>query len=185
MKEDPTLDAVARAWFKRLEDGEPAVRARWQQFRDVSLAEFEAVYRVLGVAFDDANGESFYEDKMPEILELCAARGLSTVSEGALVIELPGEKTPLLLKTQDGTTLYATRDLAAALYRFRTYHFARSLYVVDRGQSLHFKQLFAVPSACSASTGPGAASTCRSAWSGSAVARPRPGARSAARAGSC
>ncbi len=143
MKEEPGLDAVARSWFKRLEDGEPAARARWQQFRDVSLAEFEAVYRVLGVAFDDANGESFFEDKMPEILELCAARGLSTVSEGALVIELPGEKTPLLLKTQDGTTLYATRDLAAALYRHRTYGFARSLYVVDRGQSLHFKQLFA------------------------------------------
>lgn len=143
MKVEDGLDAEARAWFKRLEDGDPAARSRWQQFRDVSLAEFEAVYRQLGVAFDDSRGESFYEDKMQEILGLCAERGLSTVSDGALVIELPGEKTPLLLKTSDGTSLYATRDLAAALFRYRTYQFARSLYVVDRGQSLHFKQLFA------------------------------------------
>ncbi|MEZ4399819.1 MAG: arginine--tRNA ligase [Kofleriaceae bacterium] len=143
MKEEAGLDAVARAWFKRLEDGEPGARARWQQFRDVSLAEFEAVYQTLGVAFDDTNGESFYEDKMPEVLELVAAQGLSSESDGALVVELAGEKVPLLLKTTDGTTLYATRDLAAALYRWRQYQFARSLYVVDRGQSLHFKQLFA------------------------------------------
>ena len=142
MKEDPSLEADARAWFKRLEDGEPEARARWKQFRDVSLAEFEAVYQDLGVEFDDWSGESFYEDKMPEVLQLIADKQLSVESEGALVIELPGEKTPLLLKTRDGTTLYATRDLAAALHRWRTYHFDRSLYVVDRGQSLHFRQLF-------------------------------------------
>ena len=143
MKDDASLEGEARQWFKRLEDGEPAARARWQEFRDVSLAEFADVYRLLGVEFDDVNGESFYEDKMPEVLALIAARELSSVSDGALVVQLEGEKTPLLLKTTDGTTLYATRDLAAALYRWRTYAFARSLYVVDRGQSLHFRQLFA------------------------------------------
>ena len=143
MKDDPALEAEGRAWFKRLEDGEPAVRARWQEFKDTSLAEFAKVYQLLGVEFTRVRGESFYEDKMPEILELLAARGLSSESEGALVVELPGEKTPLLLKTRDGTTLYATRDLAAALDRWREFQFVRSLYVVDRGQSLHFKQLFA------------------------------------------
>jgi arginyl-tRNA synthetase len=143
VKADPTLDGVGRAWFKRLEDGDVAVRARWQQFRDTSYAEFRRVYDLLGVEFDDVRGESFYEDKMPAIVALIEARGLSTVSDGALVMELPGEKTPLLLKTTDGTTLYATRDLAAARFRWDSHHFARSLYVVDRGQSLHFRQLFA------------------------------------------
>ena len=143
MKDDPELEQAARTWFKRLEDGEPQARARWQQFRDVSLAEFEGVYRTLGIEFDDVGGESFYEDKMGEILELLAARGLLSESDGAQVVQLEGEKTPLLIKTRDGTTLYATRDLAAALYRWRTYGFARSLYVVDRGQAMHFRQLFA------------------------------------------
>jgi len=143
MKTDESLAGEARTWFKRLEDGEPAARAQWKTFRDVSLAEFEGAYRMLGVAFDDVNGESFYEDKMAEVLDLIASQDRSSESEGALVMQLPGEKTPLLLKTTDGTTLYATRDLAAALYRWRTYHFTRSLYVVDRGQSLHFRQLFA------------------------------------------
>ena len=143
MEEDGSLEAVARAWFKRLEDGEPAARTRWKQFRDVSLAEFEGVYRTLGIEFDDTGGESFYEDKMGEILALLEARQLLSESEGALVVQLEGEKAPLLIKTGDGTTLYATRDLAAALYRWRTYHFARSLYVVDRGQAHHFRQLFA------------------------------------------
>ena len=143
MKEDAALEGVARAWFKRLEDGDAEARARWQQFRDVSLAEFEGVYRMLGIEFDDVGGESFYEDKMAEVLAMLEAQQLLTESEGAQVVVLPGEKTPLLIKTGDGTTLYATRDLAAALYRWRTYHFARSLYVVDRGQALHFRQLFA------------------------------------------
>lgn len=144
MKTDPTLDGEGRAWFKRLEDGEPKVRARWQQFRDTSWREFERVYQLLGVEFTFVTGESEYEDKMPEILAMLEEKGLVSESEGAQVVQIAGEKTPMLIKTKDGTTLYATRDLAAALYRFRQYGFARSLYVVDRGQSLHFKQLFAV-----------------------------------------
>ena len=144
MKTDPTFEGEGRAWFKRLEAGEPAVRARWQQFRDTSWREFERVYRLLGVEFTFVTGESEYEDKMPEILAMLEEKGLVSESDGAQVVQIVGEKTPMLIKTKDGTTLYATRDLAAALYRFRQYAFARSLYVVDRGQSLHFKQLFAV-----------------------------------------
>ncbi len=142
MKTDDSLEPEARNWFKRLEAGDPDVRARWQQFRDISMAEFDRAYVSLGVGFDDAGGESFYEDKMPEIVEQLDARGLLTESDGATVVQLPDEKTPLLIKTTDGTSLYATRDLAAALHRHRQYGFERSLYVVDRGQALHFRQLF-------------------------------------------
>jgi len=144
MKEDAALESEARAWFKRLEGGEPEARRLWQLFKDVSWAEFEAIYDRLGIRFDEVRGESAYEAEMPGVIELLARQGLSSESQGALVVEIPGEKTPLLLRTGDGTTLYATRDLAAAIYRWETYHFDRSLYVVDRGQALHFKQLFAV-----------------------------------------
>jgi len=140
IKANPELDREARLWFKRLEDGEPEVRAVWQRFRDISWAEFEEVYDALGIHFDEVRGESAYDPDMHGVLE--ELRPLITESEGAQVVELEGEKTPILLKTQDGTTLYATRDVAAAKYRWTTYHFARSLYVVDRGQALHFRQLF-------------------------------------------
>ncbi|MCA9680414.1 MAG: arginine--tRNA ligase [Kofleriaceae bacterium] len=144
MKTQPELNDEARGWFKKLEDGDPEARALWQQFRDVSWAEFQAAYDQLGVQFDEVRGESAYEADMPKVIELLEAKGLTSISEGALVVEIPGEKTPLLLRTGDGTTLYATRDLASAIYRWETYGFDRSLYVVDRGQGLHFKHLFAV-----------------------------------------
>ncbi|MGE0396393.1 MAG: arginine--tRNA ligase [Kofleriaceae bacterium] len=140
IKANPELDREARLWFKRLEDGEPEVRALWQRFRDISWAEFDEVYKALGIEFDEVRGESAYDPDMPGVLE--ELRPLITESEGAQVVELEGEKTPILLKTQDGTTLYATRDVAAAKYRWNTFHFTRSLYVVDRGQALHFRQLF-------------------------------------------
>jgi arginyl-tRNA synthetase len=144
MKDDPALEAEGRAWFKRLEDGEAAARRLWQGFKDVSWRELAAVYDRLGIRFDEVRGESAYEADMPVVIEMLAARGLTSESQGALVVEIPGEKTPLLLRTRDGTTLYATRDLAAAIHRWNAYHFDRSLYVVDRGQGLHFRQLFAV-----------------------------------------
>lgn len=142
MKEDPALEQEGRDWFKRLEDGDPAARGLWQRFRDVSWAEFQSVYEILGITYEEVRGESAYEPDMPRIFETLAARGLSTESQGALVVELPDEKTPILLRTRDGTTLYATRDVAAAEYRWNHHHFTRSLYVVDRGQALHFRQLF-------------------------------------------
>jgi arginyl-tRNA synthetase len=142
MKTDPELNTVARGWFKRLEDGDAEARALWQKFRDISMAEFMTAYELLGVHFDHDGGESFYEDKMPEVLKMLEAKNLLVESEGATVVWLPDEKDPLLIKTKDGTTLYATRDLASALYRKRTWNFDRSLYVVDRGQSTHFRQVF-------------------------------------------
>ena len=140
MKQNPELEQQGRMWFKRLEDGDPEARALWQTFRDVSWAEFQSVYDLLGIVFDEVRGESAYEPDMPRVLAELAP--LMTESQGAQVVELEGEKTPILLKTKDGTTLYATRDVAAAQYRWNTYHFTRSLYVVDRGQALHFRQLF-------------------------------------------
>jgi arginyl-tRNA synthetase len=143
MESDPTLEPEARQWFARLEQGDRDARAMWQRFRDISWAEFQTVYQLLGITFDEVRGESAYEPDMPRVIEELAQKGLSSESDGALVVVLPGEKTPLLLKTKDGTTLYATRDIAAAQYRWSTYHFTRSLYVVDRGQALHFRQLYA------------------------------------------
>lgn len=142
MKTNPELEQQGRDWFKRLESGDPDARALWQKFRDVSWAEFASVYEMLGIEFDEVRGESAYEPDMPRVLAELRAQGLITESQGAQVVELEGEKTPIILETKDGTTLYATRDIAAAEYRWTTYHFTRSLYVVDRGQALHFRQLF-------------------------------------------
>jgi arginyl-tRNA synthetase len=144
MKTDPSIEPQGRQWFKRLEDGDPEARALWQRFRDISWAEFSSVYDMLGIVFDEVRGESAYEPDMPRVIAELTAKGLVTESQGALVVEMEGEKIPLMLKTKDGTTLYATRDIAAAQYRWNTHHFARSLYVVDRGQGLHFKQLYKV-----------------------------------------
>jgi arginyl-tRNA synthetase len=143
-KEDPAVFEEGKAWFLRLEEGDPEARALWQRFRDVSLAEFDNVYHELGTAFDDVRGEADFLPDMPAVLEMLEEKGLSAVSEGALVVPLDDlAMPPLLLRKRDGATLYATRDLAAAMYRWRTYQFDRSLYVVAREQGLHFKQLFA------------------------------------------
>lgn len=145
MEADPSLADEGRAWFAKLEQGDPEARAIWQRFRDVSWSEFEEVYRELGIEYQEVKGESEFEADIPQVLALLDQLGLTAVSEGALVVPLDDLNVPpLLLRKQDGATLYATRDLAAAMYRMRAYDFDRSLYVVDRGQSLHFKQLFAV-----------------------------------------
>lgn len=145
-KQDPSLDDRARAWFKRLEDGEEGARALWRRCVDLSMEEFAAVYERLGVAFDHVTGESFYEDKMPAVIEDLRARGLLEESEGAQVVRVdePGDEKevpPCLVVKSDGATLYATRDLAAAQYRHDAFAFDRALYLVDAGQSMHFEQL--------------------------------------------
>ncbi len=140
--EQPELQDRARACFKSLEDGEAESRRLWKLFRDVSLAEFERVYGLLGIRFDDVRGESFYEDLMAPVLAELQAGGLLTESEEATVVDL--EEWDLgvaLVRKRDGSTLYITRDLAAADYRRTTYDFTRSLYVVGGAQSLHFKQM--------------------------------------------
>jgi arginyl-tRNA synthetase len=141
-KDNPALKDDARQWFKKLEDGDPEATRLWTLFRDVSWAEFQSIYGLLGIKFDEIRGESAYLADVPRVMKELEDKGLLSESEGALVVQLEGEKIPLLLRTTDGTSLYGTRDLASAQHRWNTYHFARSLYVVDRGQSTHFRQVF-------------------------------------------
>lgn len=146
-EKNPELEDEAREQFKKLEDGDSEATALWQHFRDLSLVEFKRVYDMLGVSFDSYNGESFYSDKMDEVVDILRDKNLLTESDGAQVVELPecGESTPpcIILKS-DGATIYATRDIAAALYRHREYDFYKNIYVVGTPQSLHFKQIFGV-----------------------------------------
>ncbi len=141
-KDTPIAEDRGREYLKRLEQNDPEVTALWRKFRAVSWAEFGEVYKILDVHYDDLNGESFFWKDGERIAGELEQRGMLVESEGAKVVELDGEKTPILLLTKDGTTLYATRDVAAAEYRENTYHPTRSLYVVDRGQAHHFRQLF-------------------------------------------
>lgn len=142
-KESPALEEEGRFRFKKLEEGDGETVKLWQHFKDLSLAEFERVYSALGIRFDHFTGESFYNDKMERVIKLLGEKKLSSISEEALIVDLSAyDMPPLLLKKKDEATLYSTRDLAAALYRWETFHFERLLYVVGVAQSLHFKQLF-------------------------------------------
>ena len=141
----PELEDEARAWFKKLEDGDQEALALWQWFRDESLKEFTDIYDLLEVKFDSFNGEAFYNDKMDEIVTLLEEKHLLKEDKGAEIVDLSAyDLNPALIRKSDGATLYITRDLAAALYRKRTYDFGQSLYVVGNEQSNHFKQLKAV-----------------------------------------
>lgn len=143
-REAPELRERAREWSLKLERGDPDARRLWQEFARHSRAEFDRVYRLLGVTFDHTLGESFYEDKTEEVIELAVRRGVAIEHEGALIVPLDdvGMTTPLLLRRSDGATLYSTRDLAAAVYRIREFHPAQLIYVVG-AQALYFKQIFA------------------------------------------
>ena len=142
-KEHPELEDEAREYFKKLEDGDEETTKLWKYFRDQSLVEFMRVYDMLGVKFDSFNGEAFYSDKMDEVVKLLDDKGLLVESEGAKVVDLSDMNMPpcIILKS-DGATIYATRDIAAALYRHRTYNFHKNIYVVGLPQSLHFRQIF-------------------------------------------
>ncbi len=143
--ENPQLDDEARDWFKRLEDGDEEATRLWKWFREESFKAFTTVYDRLGIEFDSYNGEAFYNDKMDEVVEILEDKGLLKESQGAQIVDLEKYNlNPALIKKTDGATLYITRDLAAAMYRKRTYDFAQSLYVVGNEQSNHFKQLKAV-----------------------------------------
>lgn len=144
-KRDPALEEEARAWFKRLEDGDEDATALWALFKEYSLKEFRRIYDILGVRFDYYTGESFYNDKMDAVLDRLSEAGLAVESQGALIVDL--EKyglAPCLLRKADGATLYATRDLAGIFYRHKEYDFHRALYVVGAAQQEHFKQVFKV-----------------------------------------
>lgn len=141
----PELEDEARDYFKKLEEGDAEMTALWQYFRDISLVEYKRVYNSLGVEFDSYNGEAFYSDKMDEVVEILRDKKLLVESEGAQVVDLSEENMPpcIILKS-NGATIYATRDIAAALYRHRTYDFYKNIYVVGNPQTLHFKQFFTV-----------------------------------------
>ena len=142
---DDTLNDEARAWFKKLEDGDAEALHLWEWFRSESLQEFMKIYDMLGITFDSFNGEAFYNDKMDEVVELLDKAGILTQDRGATIVDLEKYNlNPALIKKSDGATLYITRDLAAAIYRKRNYDFAMSLYAVGNEQSNHFKQLKAV-----------------------------------------
>lgn len=142
-EKDPTLEDEGRMYFKKLEDGEKEEIELWERFRELSLKEFETVYKLLGVKFDSYAGESFYNDKMDQVVEEIDKKGLLVDSNGAKVVMLEDyNMPPCIIKKSDGATIYATRDLAAAEYRKKTYDFYKSIYVVGSDQKLHFKQLF-------------------------------------------
>lgn len=141
-EKDPGLEDEARRWFRELERGNEEAFALWSWFREESLKEFNRIYDLLGISFDSYNGEAFYNDKMEKAVELLQSRNLLTQSHGAEVVPLEEHGLPpCLIKKSDGATLYATRDLAAAIFRQETYHFSESLYVVGQEQSVHFRQL--------------------------------------------
>ena len=144
VEERPELEDEARQWFKRLEDGDEEAVRLWQWFVEESIKEFEKIYRLLGVEFDHYMGESFYNDKMERVLSELREKNLLVESEGALVVELGEDQPPAIIQKQDGSSIYATRDLAAALYRKDTFDFTKVFYVVGNEQKLHFEQVFAV-----------------------------------------
>lgn len=139
----PELDDIARATFKELENGDEEKMAKWQMFKDISIKELKRIYEILGVEFDSYNGEQFYNDLIPETIETLINKGITEISEGALIVNLEKfDLPPVLLRKKDGATLYATRDICAAIYRHNQYKFDKMLYVVGAEQSLHFKQIF-------------------------------------------
>ena len=144
-EKDESLEKEGRMYFRQLEDNEPNAVAIWQKFKDLSLREFKKLYNILNIEFDSYAGESFYSDKMPEIIEMLYAKKLLVESEGAKIVDLSEfNLPPCLVIKSDGATIYVTRDLAAALYRKRAYDFYKNVYVVGGTQALHFKQVFAI-----------------------------------------
>ena len=144
-EKDPSLNDEARAIFVALEKGEPEEVRIWKWFREESLKEFTRVYRMLGIEFDSYNGESFYSDKMPRFVKELEDKGLLQESQGAQIVDLEEYgMSPALIKKSDGSTLYITRDIAAAVYRKETYDFAKNIYVVASQQNLHFQQWFKI-----------------------------------------
>lgn len=140
-EKDPSLEDEARAVFTKLEHGEKEEVELWQWFRDESLKEFNRVYDMLGITFDSYNGESFYSDKMPRFVKELEDKGLMIEDQGANIVRLDDyDLPPALITKSDGSTLYITRDIAAAVYRKETYDFYKNIYVVASQQNLHFQQ---------------------------------------------
>lgn len=141
-EKDPLLEDEGRNWFKKLEDGDQECLRLWDKFKNESLLEFKKTYDLLGIdKFDYNTGESFYNDKMNQVIEELKEKDLLELSDGAFIVDLGPNLPPALIQRTDGATLYITRDLAAAFYRKNNYHFDEALYVVGNEQTLHFTQL--------------------------------------------
>ena len=145
-KEDENVLERCRENFRLLEAGDKYCTDLWNKFKDVSMVEFDKIYDILNVKFDSYNGEAFYSDKIDEVIQKLEEKGVLVESEGAKIVDLTdvGIKTPCIVQKANGSSIYATRDLAAIMYRAKTYDFDKCLYVVAYEQNLHFKQIFAV-----------------------------------------
>lgn len=140
----PELEAEGSKIFKRLEDGDPQIRELWQKFVDISLADYQRIWSQLGVKHQLVRGESFYNDRMKPVEQDLEKKGLLEESDGAMVVRLGEEMPPCLIRKSDGASLYATRDLASAIYRMEELKADLNLYVVGVDQTLHFRQVFKV-----------------------------------------
>ena len=144
-EKDPSLNDEARAVFTAMEHGEPEYMELWKWIIDISLREYEKTYKQLGITFDSYAGESFYTDKMPAVVEELKQSNIMVIDDGASIVDLSEyNMPPCLILKRDGSTLYPARDIAAALYRKKTYNFDKCIYVTSSGQSLHFAQWFKV-----------------------------------------
>lgn len=144
-EKEPALEEEARAWFVKIEQGDEEATRLWKWFVEISLAEFKKIYDLLGVSFESFNGESFYNDKMAAVIAELTEKNLLEEDEGAKLIRLDAyNMSPALMLKKDGSSLYHTRDVAAAFYRKKTYNFAKAVYITDYAQNLHFQQLFKI-----------------------------------------
>ena len=144
LETDPTLEEKGKEWFKKLEEGNEESKKLWKLFRDISMEEFQRIYDLLGIKFDSDHGEAFYEPQLPAVINLLKSKGITEESDGALVVPVGDKMPPCIIVKSDGATIYATRDIAAGLYRKEQYKPQKVLYVVDHRQGLHFKQFFSV-----------------------------------------
>lgn len=144
-EEDDSLNDQAREWFVKMEQGDEEALSIWEWFKDISLKEYKRIYKILNLDFDHYTGESFYRDKTGTVVEELKEKGLLKESQGAMIVDLDDyDMAPCLITKKDGSSIYATRDLAAIFYRKNTYHFDKCIYVTGLEQKLHFAQVFKV-----------------------------------------
>lgn len=142
-EKDPSIEDEGRKYFKMLEEGDEECKELWKKFRELSLVEFEKLYEILGVKFDSYDGEAFFSDKIDDVVKEIEDKGILEDSLGAKVVKLDEyNMPPCIIKKADGATIYATRDITAAIYRKTKYNFHKNIYVVGTPQALHFKQVF-------------------------------------------
>ncbi|MFA6088485.1 MAG: arginine--tRNA ligase [Candidatus Woesearchaeota archaeon] len=145
-KEVEQMEEESRLWFKKIEDNNERAIMWWKIFIDISLLEYNSIYKRLDISFDEVKGESYYIPYIDSALKTLEEHKLTTIDDGALVVKFDEKEKmpPCLLKKSDGATLYGTRDIAAGMYRLKTYNPTKVLYLTDIAQGFHFKQWFKV-----------------------------------------